>query len=136
MNLGMDARSLFSNGFHPVSASLTPDLGDSAHGIPRFASPEPLKYYFIDFGLSHRFSPKEPSPRLRVAMGGDKTVPEYKDPHAPLDPYKLDIYCLGNLFRGHFINASTALQSPHSSAYRLRVAAEDSLLQFHEASRE
>ena len=97
MNLGMDARSLFSNGSHPVSTSLTPDLGDSAHGIPRFASPEPLKYYFIDFGISIHIPSGQP--RLILGEDGiDQDVPELSA-STPYDPFKVDVFILGNVFR-------------------------------------
>ena len=95
MNLGMDARSLFSNGFHPVSTSLTPDLGDSAHGIPRFASPESLKYYFIDFGISVRIPAGQPRSVLGI-HGLDCDVPELSL-EIPYNPFKVDIWGLGVL---------------------------------------
>lgn len=66
----------------------------------------PTRYFYIDFGLSYRLSPENLSPRIHVAIGGDKTIPEYKDPHSLHDPYKIDVYCLGNIIQEHFMDVS------------------------------
>lgn len=58
----------------------------------------PVKYYFIDFGISTRFSPDE-HPRLVVGRQGlDDKVPELSDT-VPYDPFKTNIFIIGNLLR-------------------------------------
>ncbi len=62
----------------------------------------PVRYYIIDFGLSTKFSPGEPHV-ARLVLGGDKSVPEYKNYPGDCDPFKVDIYHLGNIIREDFM---------------------------------
>ena len=56
----------------------------------------PVRYYYIDFGLSERFA--EGAPPLVVGdVGRDAEVPELSST-IPYDGYKADIHALGNLF--------------------------------------
>ncbi|KAL1945766.1 hypothetical protein VTO73DRAFT_1768 [Trametes versicolor] len=60
----------------------------------------PVKYYFIDFGLSRRYDPKDDPPREHPILGGDKSVPGFQNWNGELlDPFPTDIYYLGNLIR-------------------------------------
>ncbi|KAH9858389.1 hypothetical protein C2E23DRAFT_798334 [Lenzites betulinus] len=62
----------------------------------------PVNYYFIDFGMSTRFTSE--SPRLVTGtLGLDREPPELSD-DVPYDPFKLDIFLIGNLIRGVFHN--------------------------------
>ena len=64
----------------------------------------PTRYYIVDFGLSRTFSPGEDLV-APVSYGGDKSVPEYRDPtRAVSNPFAIDIYCLGNMIREWFID--------------------------------
>ncbi|KAJ7680967.1 hypothetical protein DFH06DRAFT_1265694 [Mycena polygramma] len=66
-----------------------------------------VKYYFIDFGLSRKYDPTEPSPLEPVIQGGDRSVPEFAIPgNFYCDPYPTDIYYLGNLIRQRFLDRS------------------------------
>ncbi|TBU31672.1 kinase-like domain-containing protein [Dichomitus squalens] len=103
-NVMMDTVPLLSEIPHPTYWHSDKSYDFKRSIKTRTRTSYPPRYYYIDFGLSYELSPEEPSPRLRVALGGDKSAPEYKNRDAPLDPYKLDIYCLGNLIREHFIN--------------------------------
>ena len=93
----MDARSLHPRGFHPVLTPFSPDLKSEAERIPRFASPTPVKYYFIDFGISVHI----PAGRPRLVLGEDgidRQVPELSST-VPYDPFKVDVFVLGNVVR-------------------------------------
>ena len=95
----MDAPSMFPNGFHPCS--ITRDRGGvlGVETIPRYKASGPVRYYFIDFGLSRRYSPDDTSPLAFPIFGGDKTVPEFQNSKKPMNPFPTDIYYLGNLLR-------------------------------------
>ncbi|TFK92729.1 hypothetical protein K466DRAFT_594989 [Polyporus arcularius HHB13444] len=68
----------------------------------------PVRYYIIDFGLSTKFSPGEPH-IAPIVFGGDKSVPEYADAPGNCDPFKVDIYHLGNMIREDFMQESRSL---------------------------
>jgi hypothetical protein len=59
-------------------------------------SVRPVNYYFIDFGLSFRYRAGLKNIRDLGIFGQDKTVPE-RSLTVPYDPFKLDIYQLGNV---------------------------------------
>ncbi|KAJ7434800.1 kinase-like domain-containing protein [Mycena galericulata] len=106
LNIMMDGGHLFPNGFHPQRPSLTPDLSAKAKHYTR--TQRPVKYYFIDFGISSKFEPGEDT-RVDVIIGGDRTVPEFlsaiaKDEFERLDPFPTDIYYLGNMIRMEFLD--------------------------------
>ncbi|KAH9852592.1 hypothetical protein C2E23DRAFT_730002, partial [Lenzites betulinus] len=101
-NVMMDATALFPLGFHPVSRTSLPDVSGLAPVLSRAGVP--INYYFIDFGMSTRFTSE--SPRLVTGtLGLDREPPELSD-DVPYDPFKLDIFLIGNLIRGVFHNAS------------------------------
>ncbi|OJT09381.1 hypothetical protein TRAPUB_14163 [Trametes pubescens] len=94
-NIMMDASALFPRGFHPISKTRLPDVSGIAPTLSR--SKAPVKYYFIDFGISTRFAPQ--SSRLVVGTAGlDQEPPELSD-DVPYDPFKLDVFLIGNLIR-------------------------------------
>ncbi|KAJ7162140.1 hypothetical protein C8R46DRAFT_1282644 [Mycena filopes] len=64
----------------------------------------PVKYYFIDFGLSRQYTPAQGPPfREDIIQGGDKSVPEFAGDNFVCDPFPTDIYYLGNLIRQEFL---------------------------------
>lgn len=67
----------------------------------------PVKYYFIDFGISRRYDADNTSPREDPIWGGDKSVPEFQDSDDPQDPFPTDIYYLGNMIRTHLLQVRT-----------------------------
>ena len=90
----MDGSPLYPLGHHPVRRNYTLDVTEELQPLSR--SEHPVRYYYIDFGLSERFSPGTPS--LVVGdVGRDAEVPELSST-VPYDGYKADIYALGNLF--------------------------------------
>lgn len=102
-NVMMDAGPLFPLGFHPVHDTSLP----SGHGLswPMSRTHCPVKYYFIDYSISV-YIPPDVSLKLAVGIfGRDQEPPELSD-HVPYDPFKLDIFILGNMFRKEFYNVS------------------------------
>ncbi|KAJ3489305.1 hypothetical protein NLI96_g2211 [Meripilus lineatus] len=97
----MDATNLYPDGFHPVSQIR------HASGKPDFAkhytrTRAPVKYYFIDYGISCVFDPEDPDPREVPIRAGDKSAPEIKDDpedRGPINPFPTDVYYIGNLIR-------------------------------------
>lgn len=106
MNVMMDPVPLFSEQPHPIDLRRSYDFKRKTRRYTRTG--HPTTYYYIDFGLSYRFSRQDgANPLVPVAFGGDKSVPEYKDPSTPKDPYKIDVYCLGNLIREDIMGVSS-----------------------------
>lgn len=96
----MDASSLYPKGFHPVLRYLRPDAHHRANPRSRFGAPKPVKYYFIDFGISAHIP--SGAPKEVVGTDGiDQDVPELSDT-VPYDPFKVDIFILGSLFNLQF----------------------------------
>lgn len=59
-----------------------------------------VRYYYVDFGMSTRFLPGEP--RLVTGqLGRDREAPELSDT-VPYDPFKVDVFIIGNLLRQEF----------------------------------
>ncbi|KAH9918117.1 uncharacterized protein B0H18DRAFT_1032100 [Fomitopsis serialis] len=88
-NLMMDAAAMYPRGFHPINESFLPNAKTMARPRPRTSVP--VRYYYIDYGLS-------------VAVGSDgrdQEVPELSG-DVPYDPFKVDIFIVGNLFRRMF----------------------------------
>ena len=55
--------------------------------------------------MSMRFSPDEPNPMAPPIIGADRTVPEYQaKTGVPVNPYHVDVYCMGNFIRQKFLN--------------------------------
>ena len=92
----MDASSLFPAGHHPIVLSRLPDLSQSAYPLPRRTTS--VRYYLTDFGLSTAFSRDDEARLVLGRWGLDKGVPELSDT-VPYDPFKTDIWILGNFIR-------------------------------------
>lgn len=94
----MEASSLYRQGYHPVLQSFREDLRGYAAVVPRLAAWPPVKYYYVDFGISVRIPP-DVYPKLASGQYGlDREVPELAIA-APYDPFKVDIFILGNVYR-------------------------------------
>jgi len=95
-NILMDGNAMFPSGFHPVRDMALPDYSDRAPYYLR--SEVPVKYYYVDFGISV-FIPPDHHPKLALgADGRDREVPELSL-EVPYDPFKVDIFIIGNVFR-------------------------------------
>lgn len=107
LNIMMDATSMYPKGFHPVEPDSLPAGIGFAPYVSRLSAPTPVRYYFIDFGLSSYFPPDSSEPRLVTGkFGRIRQVPEFSD-DVPYDPFKVDIYMLGTTLRKNFLNRYT-----------------------------
>ena len=59
--------------------------------------------------MSSRYDPSDVSPHEVSLIGGDKTVPEFLKGQPYHDPYKTDIYYVGNLIRTEFMQVRSSL---------------------------
>ncbi|KIP07951.1 hypothetical protein PHLGIDRAFT_404324 [Phlebiopsis gigantea 11061_1 CR5-6] len=98
-NIMMDASHLYPKGFHPVSIDSLPDVSKLAPHIPRRQAS--VKYYFIDFGLSVHVPDDASNKLVTGRLGRDRDPPELHS-DAPYDPFKLDIFIIGNTLRNEF----------------------------------
>jgi len=99
-NLMMDADAMYPEGFHPVSLHQKPDYSGPAKHISRTAVGG-VKYYFIDFGISV-YIPENLHPKMVTGfMGRDRDPPELSET-VPYDPFKLDIFIIGNMLKREF----------------------------------
>ena len=96
-NIMMESNEMFPKGFHPRSPSMLPDFSGFAVYDRRRLVPN-LKYRFIDFGISSLFDSYEAREKVHGRFCQDRTVPELAR-QGPYDPFKVDIYTLGNVFK-------------------------------------
>ncbi|TDL22593.1 hypothetical protein BD410DRAFT_722812 [Rickenella mellea] len=93
-NIMMDATPLYPDGFHPINQDMLPSFdGPARHLTRRQASP--VKYYFIDFGISRLWLGKTKVTRSPGAVGRDRDVPERQDNDNIYNPFLVDIFLLG-----------------------------------------
>ena len=98
-----DASEVFPNGFHPAADVCSEDARTLATFVTRTAAGG-VKYFITDFGLSTRLE----DGNYRRVLGlhcQDRTVPELSDTKS-YDPFLVDIYTLGNVFKENFIDVS------------------------------
>jgi hypothetical protein len=103
LNIMMDG-SMYPEGWHPVRTYMKRDYSDEVKPYTR--TQRPPRYYFIDFGISRRFSPDDPSPSEYPILGGDKSAPEFRKSADKCNPFPTDVYYLGNMIRQDFIQVS------------------------------
>ncbi|KAH9920132.1 uncharacterized protein B0H18DRAFT_1025250 [Fomitopsis serialis] len=104
LNVMMDAMPMYSKKlWHPEVSSFTRDFSGKAKHCSR--TEQPPRYFYIDFGLSRKYEPSSGPPQELPVFGGDKTVPEFQGEgyDVPADPFRTDIYYLGNLLRITFL---------------------------------
>ena len=101
-------QNMFHDGFHAQKILRTRDMKGTAPFFTR--TQRPTRYIIIDFGLSSRYLPSDVSLREPCLEGGDKTVPEFLKLQPFHDPYKTDIYYVGNLIRTEFIQVRQVRQ--------------------------
>ncbi|KAF8601643.1 hypothetical protein BDV93DRAFT_524593 [Ceratobasidium sp. AG-I] len=91
-NIMMDWQNLIDEPFHPIRNECSLD-GEYYLKI-RDRSQAPVKYYFIDFGLSTWFE-DDAAPRLVTGKyGREQEVPELHESN-PYDPFQVDIFIVG-----------------------------------------
>ena len=95
----MDADAMYPEGFHAVVPEYKVDYSGPAKHTSR--TDAKVKYYFIDFGISVHI-PENVSPKLATGLlGRDRDPPELSK-EEPYDPFKLDIFIIGNMLRLEF----------------------------------
>ena len=90
---------MYPLGFHPVHDTLLKDAKTFAPMIPRLEVG--VKYYFVDYGISSYFPPGSQRELVLGIAGRDRDVPELSN-SVPYDPFKVDIFTVGNVLRGEF----------------------------------
>ena len=108
-NIMMDGNPLYPGGFHPIRNVFALDGTGVAWPLSR--SHFHVQYYYIDFSLSV-YIPPGVQPKLAVGIfGRDQEPPELSE-SIPYDPFKLDIFILGNVLRKSFYDVCHSLLSP------------------------
>ena len=103
-----DPRPLFPDMYHPVQRYRSRGWKGKAKYSTR--TENPVRYYFIDFGISSWFQPEDTNRLVTGMFGLDRDVPELSN-DIPYDPFKVDVFILGNCFRERFTQASTDTRS-------------------------
>lgn len=98
----MDATPLYQYPPHPANETMRRDWKGPAHAFTR--TERPVKYYFIDFGLSRRYSAHERPPSEAIIQGGSKDVPEHQGEATHCDPFPTDVWYLGDLIKTYLID--------------------------------
>jgi hypothetical protein len=97
----MDVTNLVPSGFHLSRETYSEK--DVSKNIAYKSRREtgPIDYYMIDFGISQDLSSSSGQfgRKFFPRWGQDKTVPEWKDVDTRHDPFKVDIFQLGNVFK-------------------------------------
>lgn len=101
----MDGAPLYPRGVHPASSILEASGKGLAYPRHRRDIRGGVRYYFTDFGISSRF--EDPSvPRLVTGKDcQDKELPEIHQ-NEPYDPFRVDIFLLGNVYRRGLIEVA------------------------------
>ena len=98
-NILFDADAMYPEGFHPVSIDIKPSYSGFAKHTSRTIGV--AKYYFVDFGISVYIPEGVGSKLVTGILGRDRDPPELAK-GKPYDPFKLDIFIIGNMFRREF----------------------------------
>ena len=97
---------MYPEGFHPRCQSYSTDFKPYLKKLPRSKATPPVKFYFIDFGISTQFTTDD-APGEQLVLGREgrvKTVPELSSTK-PYDPFAVDVFVLGD-FINRLINVS------------------------------
>ena len=98
-NILLDAGVMYPDGFHPVAMIMAADCSSRAKYISRTSAG--AKYYYVDFGISSYF-PEDVSKRIVKGVFGRDQGPPELSPETLYDPFKLDIFILGSMFKKEF----------------------------------
>lgn len=104
----MDANALYPGGFHPVHTNYDPVNMRALTPLPRTGAA--IRYYFVDFGISTLFPPDQQARLVVGDEGHDQDVPELSST-VPYDPFKVDVFIIGNLFRKSLHDVSLHLST-------------------------
>ena len=105
-NILMDADTMYPDGYHPIALEFTRDYSALAEYQSRAAAG--AKYYYVDFGISVHI-PNGLEDRLVLGtFGRDRDPPELSNVN-PYDPFKLDIFIIGNMLKREFHDVGVLL---------------------------
>ncbi|KAG5642678.1 hypothetical protein DXG03_002336 [Asterophora parasitica] len=104
-NIMMDARPILPSGWHFVAHHCRPDGVTPISPLARIDYP--VRYHIIDFDCSVRLS-SDQLHLMRNFGGRDGDPPEYKN-REPYDPFKIDVFTLGNVFYKDFFQVYEGL---------------------------
>jgi hypothetical protein len=90
---------MYPLGFHPVYDVFLDDVKTFTPVLPRLEVG--VKYYFVDYGISSYFPAGSQRELVLGIVGRDQDVPELSN-SVPCDPFKVDIFTLGNVLRREF----------------------------------
>ncbi|KAN0108957.1 Protein kinase-like domain containing protein [Russula decolorans] len=96
-NIMMDGTHMYPIGFHPVHSIFLADARTYAPMVSRLEAG--VKYYFVDYGISSYFPAGSNRELVLGIAGRDQDVPELSN-NVPYDPFKVDIFTIGNVLRG------------------------------------
>ncbi|EJD41432.1 kinase-like protein [Auricularia subglabra TFB-10046 SS5] len=100
-NILQDVRPAFRKVPHPQGNYMTYDNETLPSPVARCRCKPSIRYYFIDFGISSKFE-GDGGHLVTGILGRDPTAPELS-PDVPYDPFKLDVYILGNFFMQEYL---------------------------------
>ncbi|GBE86767.1 predicted protein [Sparassis crispa] len=93
-------------GHHPVRIETSRDGTRTLSPLSR--SDHPVRYYYIDFGISS-YIEKGTSPYVLGRRGRDKELPELSS-EVPYNAFKADLFILGNLYKKEFLQTYLDLE--------------------------
>ena len=93
-----DPSEMYPQGHHPVLLDRSLDFKGRAKCYSR--TERPPRYYLINFGLSRRYQSRDALDE--PLRGGDKSAPQHRR-GGRYNPFRTDIYYLGNLIREYFM---------------------------------
>ena len=102
----MDPMEMYPKGFHPALTSLSPSLRKIAKRRHRSQVPR-VKYYFIDWGLSSMYNDPAQARMVEGYVTGDIDIPEILLFIWPFDPFPVDVFTVGNVFKKELLDVST-----------------------------
>ncbi|RXW20907.1 hypothetical protein EST38_g4933 [Candolleomyces aberdarensis] len=113
-NVLLDGAKIYSEKWFPWEPDRKSDYTGRIR--PRHSRTEsPPRYFIIDFGFSMHYAPEHMPPAEIPLQTTDPSVPEFKNPTTPCDPFPIDVYTVGNLIRMDFIDGN-----PENDAYNGR----------------
>lgn len=101
----MDASPLYESPPHPWDADMRRDWKGEAQASTRTL--HPVKYFFIDYGLSRRYTAAECPPSEEIIMGGAKDAPEFLSGQTHADPFPTDVWYLGEMIKSEFFEVTS-----------------------------
>ncbi|KAG1755326.1 hypothetical protein EDD22DRAFT_1044681 [Suillus occidentalis] len=108
LNILMDG-NMFIDPWHASDQYMSEDFKRAARHRTRTRSPP--RYYYIDFGISHKYEASNINPLKEPIFGGDKEVPEFKeDNYQPRNPFPTDVWYLGHAIQKTFLHRYSGME--------------------------